>query len=319
MELKEKIISAVTASIVGDALGVPVEFTPRSELSLCSVKNMLGYGRYDQPQGTWSDDSSMNLCTIESLCKGYDIEDMGKTFCKWLFEAHWTPDGYVFDSGITTFMSLDRIVTEGISARKSGCGSDDDNGNGSLMRILPAALYFHGEPTDQFLEHMHEISAITHSHPRSCVGCGIYSLFIRELLFTDDKNEALRITIAKALEYYNNKAEFKDELVHFMRVLSFEVPILEESEIGSTGYIIDTLEAAIWCFMRYHSTDSILLAAVNLGLDTDTTGTVAGGLAGLVHGISTIPENWLKSIARKKEIDTLVAEFAEVIANRYNH
>jgi ADP-ribosyl-[dinitrogen reductase] hydrolase len=319
MDLKEKIVSALTSAIVGDALGVPVEFTPRSELSLCSVKNMLGYGRYDQPQGTWSDDSSMILCTMESLCKGYDIENLGETFCKWLFEAHWTPAGFVFDSGITTFMALDRIVTEGVSARESGCGSEDDNGNGSLMRILPAALYFHGEPTEIFLERIHEISSITHSHARSCVGCGIYSLFVRELLFTDDKNKALRQAVAKALEFYNSKPQFKDELSHFMRVLSFEVPTLDESAIGSTGYIVDTLEAAIWCYMRLNSTDEILLAAVNLGLDTDTTGTVAGGLAGLSHGVSAIPEAWLKSIVRKTEIDKLTSDFADAIVNRYNH
>lgn len=319
MQLNEKIISAVTSAVVGDALGVPVEFTSRSDLSLCAVKNMLGYGRYDQPQGTWSDDSSMILCTIESLCKGYDIEDIGKTFCKWLFEAHWTPAGYVFDSGLTTFMALDKIVTEGISARKSGCDSEDDNGNGSLMRILPAALFFLGEPTNFFLDRIHEISSITHSHPRSCVGCGIYSLFIRELLFTDNKNEALRSSVSKALDYYNKNDLYKNELIHYKRILSFEVPILEESEIGSTGYIVDTLEAAIWCFMRYHSTESILLAAVNLGLDTDTTGTVAGGLAGIVHGLSSIPGNWLKSIARKAEIDNLTGNFADVVVKRYNH
>jgi ADP-ribosylglycohydrolase len=315
----EKIKSSITAAIVGDALGVPVEFTPRSELSLCSVKNMLGYGRYDQPQGTWSDDSSMILCTVESLSKGYDIEDIGKLFCKWLFESYWTPAGYVFDAGLTTFISLDRIQTEGLSALKSGCNSEDDNGNGSLMRILPAALYFHGEATDLFLSRIHDISGITHSHPRACIGCGIYSLLVRELLFTDNKNEALRSAVSKALEYYNNKAEFKDELTHFMRVLSFEVPNLEENDIGSTGYIIDTLEAAIWCFMRYNSTDSILLAAVNLGLDTDTTGTVAGGLAGLTHGTSEIPEHWLNSIARKLEIDKVVEDFSKVVVQKYNH
>jgi ADP-ribosyl-[dinitrogen reductase] hydrolase len=319
MQLKEKIISAVTSAIVGDALGVPVEFTSRSELSLCSVKNMLGYGRYDQPQGTWSDDSSMVLCTMESLCKGYDLEDMAKTFCKWLFDAHWTPAGFVFDSGITTFMALDRIVTEGVSAYNSGCNSEDDNGNGSLMRILPAALYFHGETTDVFLQRIHEISSITHSHPRSNLGCGIYSLFVRELLSTDDKIEALKNTAVKANEFYSNNPVYKEELLHFKRVLSLGVTVLEEPEIGSTGYIVDTLEAAIWCFMRLHSTDSVLLAAVNLGLDTDTTGTVAGGIAGIVHEMSDIPENWLKSIVRKQEIDTLINQFADAIVNRYNH
>jgi len=313
MKIQNKVNSSIYAGIVGDALGVPVQFSTRQELTLCSVKNMLGYGRYDQPEGTWSDDTSMILCTMESLSKGYDTEDMGKCFCKWLFDAHWTPCGYVFDAGLTTFMSLDNIRTEGKSARISGCKSPDDNGNGSLMRILPAALYFHNLDTPSFLERIHEISGITHAHPRALVGCGIYSLLVKALLSTDDKEEAYRMAVKDALGFYNSRQDFKKDLAHFMRVLSCQIPKLGEDDISSSGYIVDTLEAGVWCFMRHDDTRSVLLSAVNLGLDTDTTGTVAGGLAGISYGLDTIPKPWLDSLARKDEIDRLIAEFVHAV------
>lgn len=313
MDIQQKIYSSIIAAIVGDALGVPVEFSSQQESSLCAVKNMFGYGRYDQPQGTWSDDSAMILCTIESLCSGYDIEILGQTFCKWLFEAHWTATGVVFDAGIATVVALDQIRTEGKSARKSGSKLEHDNGNGSLMRILPAALFFHDLPLNDFLLRIHEVSSITHAHPRALIGCGLYSLFVRELLNTNNKTAAMHKAVTEALEFYNKKPEFRNELSKYMRILSFELMSLEEQDIRSSGYIVDTLEAALWCFLKSDSTSATLLSAVNLGLDTDTTGTVAGGLAGILYGLDDIPANWLDSLARKQEIEQIVNQFASVI------
>jgi ADP-ribosyl-[dinitrogen reductase] hydrolase len=317
MNMQQKIASSLLVAIVGDALGVPVESTPRSELSLCSVKNMLGYGRFDHPQGTWSDDTSMILCTLDSFLRNnYDIEDLGKTFCEWIFNSYWTPNGYVFDSGLTTFLALDRIRNSNISAFQSGGKSEEDNGNGSLMRILPAALYFHREETGPFLQHIHDVSAITHAHPRALIGCGIYSLLVRELLQYDNKNEALRQTATLALEYYKKEPQFNDELSHYMRILSLEIPYLTEADINSSGYIIDTLEASIWCFFKHTTSYDIILSAVNLGLDTDTTGAVAGGLGGLLYGTDSIPADWLNSLARKNEIQDLINRFAEHMATK---
>lgn len=315
--MHKKIASSLHVAIIGDALGVPVESTPRHELSLCSVKNMLGYGRYDHPQGTWSDDSSMILCTLESMLREpYDLEDLGKTFCQWIFEGHWTPDGYVFDSGLTTFLALDRIRNGGSSALTSGGTSEEDNGNGSLMRILPAALFFHRLPVGEFLDRIHEVSAITHAHPRSLVGCGIYSLLVRELLSNDNKTEALRLAATNALEYYGNDTRLKPELTNYMRILSLDIPNCTESDINSSGYIIDTLEASIWCFFQHTTSHDIILNAVNLGLDTDTTGAVAGGLAGLRYGLDSIPPEWRDSLARKDEITDIIDRFAFLAASK---
>ncbi len=308
--------SALYAAIAGDALGVPVEHSARHELTLCAVKNMLGYGRYDQPKGTWSDDTSMTLCTIEVLAEGYDVEALGRKFCAWIFDGEWTPWGYVFDSGITTFTALDKIRNDGMSAKDSGGDSEDDNGNGSLMRMLPAALYFSNEDTDEYLKRIHEISAITHAHPRAMMGCGIYACIVRELLSNDDKTAAFRAGVKKALEHYQLHEAFAPQLRHYGRILSHGVEDIDRQSISSSGYIVHTLEAALWCFLRNDNTNDILLEAVNLGLDTDTTGCVAGGLAGLYHGLDGVPADWLESLARKEEIDAQIEQFSQVLASR---
>jgi ADP-ribosylglycohydrolase len=250
---------------------------------------------------------------MESLLKGYEIEDMGKTFCRWLFDGHWTSTGFVFDAGLTTFLALDRIQSGGASARKSGCDHEDDNGNGALMRMLPVAFYFQHENLDDFLAHIHEISSITHAHPRSKMGCGIYALLIKGLLSRDDKTESYRFAIKNALDYYGGRPEFKAEMPHFLRILGGGIASLAQNEINSSGYLIDTLEASLWCLLNYGNTKDILLAAVNLGLDTDTTGMVAGGLAGLFYGLEGVPQNWIDSLSRKMEIDDLIGRFSDVI------
>jgi ADP-ribosylglycohydrolase len=317
MNIKEKMTSAIYAGIIGDALGVPVESSTRQELALCSVKNMLGYGRYDQPEGTWSDDSSLTLCTMESLTCGYDLASIGKNFCNWLFDGHWTSTGFVFDAGITTFLSLEKINSAKAWANNSGCTNEDDNGNGALMRMLPVALYFHGEDIDILLQRIHEISSITHAHPRSKMCCGIYAILVRELLSGTEKSKAYHETIDKSLEYYSSNNEFKYELPNFIRIFSGNIASLPQEQINSSGYVIDTLEASIWCLMNHSSTKDILLAAINLGLDTDTTGMVAGSLAGLCYGLDDVPVKWLNSLARKSEIDDLVSRFTLIVAQRY--
>jgi ADP-ribosyl-[dinitrogen reductase] hydrolase len=313
MPLKNKIQAALYAGIVGDALGVPVESSTRQQLALCSVKNMLGYGRYDQPEGTWSDDTALMLCTMESLLDGYNIDAMGNLFCRWLFDSYWTPTGFVFDTGLTTYLALDKIRNGHKSASESGCDTEDDNGNGSLMRMLPVALFFRALPCGEFLGRVHEISSITHAHPRSKIGCGIYCLFVRELVGTADKSAAYKNAVKQAVDYYSTMPEFSRELPHFMRIISHAIPGLTEDEIRSSGYLVDTLEAALWCVLTYPSTKDILLAAVNLGLDTDTTGMVAGGCAGLLYGLESIPAAWLDSLARKSEIEALILRFTDAV------
>jgi len=317
MELREKYTNSLYAAIAGDALGVPEDSSTNQEQSLISVKNIYGYGRYDQPKGTWSDDSSMILCTMESLCRGYNIEDIANTLCSWLFDGKWTPHGFVFDSGVTTFTALESIRSDKKTPYESGCKTEDDNGNGSLMRIIPAALYFAKKDIADFLTIIHDISAITHAHPRSKIGCGIYSLFLRNLLAGNDKHAAYTETMKNTQEYYSVKSEFSSELSHFDRLLSQTILKAENTKIYSSGYIVHTLETAVWCLMKHETTKEILQAAVNLGLDTDTNGAAAGGLAGLIYGLDSIPEDWITSLVLYKDIDELIKKFVSCIISSH--
>src|SRR5882672_6280854 len=191
MPRHKRILGGIWGSLIGDALGVPVEFKDRAEVQADPVTDMRGFGSHNQPAGTWSDDSSLLLCSADSLIRHeFDTEDMGKRFLAWYREELWTPHGRVFDVGVTTSRALSRI-SSGVPAEVAGGDDQYSNGNGSLMRILPVSLRFSGAPTKQFLDRVHRASAITHRHPRSLLACGLYSLVIRELLAGVDANTAV--------------------------------------------------------------------------------------------------------------------------------
>ena len=173
---------------VGDALGVPVEFCSREELQQNPVTDMQEYGTYYQPRGTWSDDSSLTFCTAESLINGYDLTDMAERFCRWRENAYWTAHNEVFDIGITTDISLQKlrkiIESNNFDELKHLTCNDDptQNGNGSLMRILPLMLYVREMEIEKKFEIIREVSALTHPHIRAAYACLIYIRFAENLL-----------------------------------------------------------------------------------------------------------------------------------------
>ena len=143
---RERVLGGLWGALVGDAIGVPVEFKERSDLQTDPVVDMRGFGTHGQPAGTWSDDGAMTLCTVDSLLHAdFDLEDLGQRFVKWMNEGLWSAHGDVFDMGITTAEALQRIMA-GVSASESGSRTEYSNGNGSLMRMLPVVLRFADEP-----------------------------------------------------------------------------------------------------------------------------------------------------------------------------
>lgn len=268
----DKLKDAIYGLAVGDALGVPFELEERGTFY---CKNMVGNGTHKQPIGTWSDDTSMTLATCDSYKKiGYiDCDDIRKQFEKWLFDAKYTPFGKVFDCGYT--------CSEAIYNK---CGSDDimSNGNGSLMRILPLA--FIPDISDQMIE---EVSAITHAHDISKEACVIYVRLAQGLIKGMGLSELIKSVV-------KNDSVFNRLIV--MGSISVD-------QIKSTGYVVDTLEAAIWCIMHTNSYKDCVLKAVNLGGDTDTIAAIAGGLAGILYGYENIPAGWISSLQAKNIID----------------
>ncbi|EFK37452.1 ADP-ribosyl-[dinitrogen reductase] glycohydrolase [Chryseobacterium gleum] len=308
----ENIVKAgIMGVCIGDALGVPVEFKKREDLKRFPVTKMLEYMSWNQPKGTWSDDSSLTLCLAEELIKGYDLEKIGQSFVKWNKYGHWTAHGRLFDIGGTTRHSLARLI-KGESARFSGNIFEEDNGNGSLMRILPLAFYLKKEDDIQKLYLMvKEVSAITHGHFRSVFACFIYVIFAIQLLKGKNKKEAYEQTQNVTLKYAEEQGFNPKEIELFNRILKHDISGYAEDEIKSGGYVLHSLEASLWCFLNSESYAEAVLKAVNLGEDTDTTGAITGGIAGIYYGYENIPEEWIAELVRKDDIEELCKKMAK--------
>lgn len=307
--MREKILGGIMGLVVGDALGVPVEFQSRAELTENPVASMRAYGSHHQPMGTWSDDSSMTLCLLESLLNGLDFEDIFSRFLRWMEEGYMTPHGEMFDIGRTTLTAL-RNFAQKTPALECGLGGEYDNGNGSLMRVLPIAFYTLDMEQQRRFETIHNISRLTHSHELSLFACGIYVQLACELLKGYSKEDAYCRMIDVCTEVYPNEACQKP----FQRILNSHLHELNEAAIFSSGYVVDTLEAALWCLLTTEAYSECVLKAVNLGEDTDTVAAVAGGLAGILYGYANIPEEWKACIFRRADIEILCEKFAAVCA-----
>ncbi|WP_373528235.1 ADP-ribosylglycohydrolase family protein [Nostoc sp.] len=306
-----KTLSGLMGLCVGDALGVPVEFTSRAERVKSPVTTMLGYGTWNQPPGTWSDDSSLSFCLAECLCRGYSLDAIANSFWRWYKEAYWTPRGDVFDIGQTTHTAIMRLK-QGVVPHQAGGKVENSNGNGSLMRILPMAYCHRSLTLNELLARVHDVSAITHAHARSQMACGIYISIAVALLEGADIQTAYLQALQDIQKIYSVR-EFLLEKPHFGRVFSGEIAKLPVEEINSGGYVIDTLESSLWCLLNSSSYSEAVLKAVNLGGDTDTTAAVTGGLAGIYYGMENIPKQWMNQIARRQDIIYLAERFARAV------
>lgn len=309
--------SAMLGHAIADAMGVPVEFSDRSDRRRDPVTGYRGYGAHDVPAGTWSDDTGMALATLDSLAHSLDYTDMMERFCDWKLHAAYTATGVVFDMGITTSKALSQYK-QGVPALSCGMSGEYDNGNGSLMRIIPAALYCKYAAADLSLDEqlaiIHDVSALTHSHPRSQMGCGIYALILMELC--DGRGIAgIQLGIDRAKEYYEANPAFSRELGSYARILGCasitDFARTPEDEIRSGGYVVDTLEAALWCVLNTNNYRDCVLKTVNLGDDTDTVAAVAGGLAGCLYGMEGIPDGWLAGLRKAEDIEALCGAFVD--------
>ncbi|MCB1194451.1 MAG: ADP-ribosylglycohydrolase family protein [Leptospiraceae bacterium] len=298
---KQLIQSGIFGFCIGDALGVPVEFKSRNTIKKNPLTDMIGFGTHNQPPGTWSDDSSLALCLAESLTKGYDLQDIAKNFYKWYEEGYWGAHGEVFDIGGTTEEAILNIE-EGCKAEEAGGTSEHDNGNGSLMRILPLVFYIDKKVTDEKEKYqiIKDVSSITHGHIRSVISCYIYIDLCLSIMKGLDFKQSYEQVVKEQEKYiaYMNGRDTQE----FKRIFTGNIHDLKEEEIKSGGYVIHTLEASLWCLMNTKSYSEAVLKAVNLGDDTDTTGVVTGGLAGLYYGMEDIPKEWVEKMAKKDEI-----------------
>ncbi|KAA2240787.1 ADP-ribosylglycohydrolase family protein [Chitinophaga agrisoli] len=295
---------------IGDALGVPAEFMSREKLALEPITDYEGYRSHDQPAGTFSDDSSLTFCLAESLVNGYDPQDIGKKFIAWYREAYWTAHNELFDIGMTTKRAIERLERN-IRPDLAGDYEEENNGNGSLMRIMPLLFYIKDMDINQRFAITKAISSITHAHIRSVIACFYYLEFANRLLQGMDKKTAYEQTAAEVLPFITKQDIVLREIALFDPLLKHDITQYDIATIPSFGYVMNTLKASMWCFMSTDNYAAAVLAAVNLGNDADTTGAVTGGLAGLYYGYDQIPEKWKTGLHRHQDVDDLCNRLAK--------
>ena len=304
-----KIKDGIIGFAIGDALGVTVEFKAREELKNNPIIDMIDGGVHKQPIGSFSDDTSMTLATMDSIIEKsiIDTEDIAKKFVDWYRSGKYTATNKLFDIGDTTRQALAKFELKIDKAVNCGGIGEYDNGNGSLMRILPTVYYIYYKQSlkdDQIYKVISDISSITHKHEISILGCYIYSRYCMFILDGKDKIEAYNEI--KKLNY-NMFSDYS--LSKYNRILKGDISALLENDIFSDGYVVHTLEAVLWLFLNSDNYNNTILKAVNLGDDTDTVSAITGSLLGIYYGIDSINDKWKKSIKKYDYIIDMCDKF----------
>lgn len=300
MELIERFRGSLLGLAACDALGTTVEFRPRG--SFAPVETIVGGGPFRLNPGEWTDDTSMALCLAESLIEkaGFDPADQMRRYCRWYREGHLSSNGRCFDIGVTVSGALRRFEQTG----EPYSGSTDPNsaGNGSVMRLAPVPLFYYGDPR-LAVEMAAHSSRTTHGAAEAIDGCRYLAALIVGALRGASKEELLSDYFEPAeglwagVQLAPNIAE----------VASGSFRRREPPEIKGSGYVVRSLEAALWAFARSDDFSEGALLAVNLGDDADTTGAVYGQLAGAFYGERAIPEGW-RALVAKRELIVSMAE-----------
>jgi len=303
---RDRLLGALVGLVVGDALGVPVEFGARSERDRDPVQGMRSFGTHLQPVGAWSDDGAMALAHAAAfVAHGWDAQRHLEAFLAWRDQGAWTAHGRVFDIGLATRAALDRFQ-RGRPLHEIGGRRERDNGNGSLMRILPVSCWWAGAPLATTLSAVGEASALTHAHVRSRLCCAWHALIVDGLLSRRTLPDLLRSAGHVLSEHIP-----ATERANFAPLTDASCLDLTRALVPSDGHVISTLIAACWCLHRHADYADAVLEAVNLGDDTDTTAAVTGGLAGLRCGLTGIPRAWVGCLPRRVAVLALAERFAD--------
>lgn len=307
-----KFVDAIIGHAIGDAMGVPTEFCVREKLLQNPVKEMISSEKVGQPAGAWSDDTSMEIATIESYLefKDFNYSDIMNKWMLWINEGKYTANGDTFDVGRTCLSAI-RNYSNGIEPIKCGLSDEMSNGNGSLMRILPVALYSYSKKlSDQeIIKLTNEVSSLTHAHDTSKLGCYIYIRFVIALLQGKTKEEAYSLIQSLDYSMYN-----ENSIEKYNRILKDDIKKYNINDISSKGYVVDTLECAFWILMNAKNYKEVVFSSTNIGNDTDTIGAIAGSMAGIIYGVNSIPESWIKKLLKKDYLIDLALKFEKSIS-----
>ena len=312
---------ALIGAAIGDAFGVPYEFLTRDQISHLSIDGMIGrdtnpnfYSRWSKtiPSGCWSDDTSMIVATMSSMIKCGEInyDDIMRNFISWWDTGIYSSLSFPFGLGSTIEKSFAQYKN-GVPALNCGCKGYMDNGNGSLMRILPFSLYCIKNNLNEIdtFNVISSGSSLTHANEISIMACYMYTIFLREVIRTKNKS------IAFSKMIYTNYYEFfsKNTIEKFKKIINpnFNIQI---TDIQESGYVVDTLEAVIYSIIKGKNYKDVIEICIKIGYDTDTIACIAGSLAGVIYGYDNIPNKWLDKLRKRETLEKLSIQFDKCIS-----
>lgn len=309
MTKQEKIAGGLIGLIVGDALGVPYEFHPAAEIPFedeieFAPPHWFRRAHAGVPVGTYSDDSAQALILLHSLleCGKLDVGHFAKGLVDWYETGFMAVDNKVFDVGVQTRTAIAELQS-GVEPIFAGGVDEYSNGNGSLMRVLPLALWHQGSDAELVADAERQ-SCVTHAHPRSRICCALYCLWARYLL--NETGDEWNKAAAFLREHYKNHEDKTAQL-------EFHIRPDEEHQTNGSGYVVDALFSAKKV-CEQNSFEAAVRAAIKLGNDTDTTACIAGGIAGIIFGVSAIPLRWRENLRGKKLSEPLLDSLLKAVS-----
>lgn len=291
MHTRDRFRGCLLGLACGDAVGTTVEFRRRGAFP--PVTDMTGGGPFGLRPGEWTDDTSMALCLASSLVDlgRFDPADQMARYARWYREGYWSSTGKCFDIGTTVAAAIHRFENHGEPL--SGSTDPRSAGNGCIMRLAPVPMFYFPD-RESGIEMSGESSRTTHGAAECIDSCRLLAAILFQALSGATKDTALFDHGLPAVP-----------TPKVQKIASGAYRAKSDADIRGTGYVVDSLEAALWCFHRTESFPDAILAAANLGDDADTTAAVCGQTAGAFYGESGIPPRWLDRLAMRTEIRDL--------------
>lgn len=298
--LRSRYLGSMFGVAVGDALGLPYEF----QFPIPKIKEFCKIpGNHIQPAGTWSDDTSMSLCLAESLLNKQknDQLDQMKLYLRWYREGYLTCHSKAIGMGNRTVEALKRFE---IIRLKTFKGDITSAGNGSLMRIAPIALYYHGFPSVMLAENAKMSSQTTHDTPLCNAACELYALAINKALTGFYSKEKIFNFLQSWINRPSNSERYPKEIMDIINLKLYK----NKKKLKANGYVVNSFRAALYCFHKTNNFKDGALLAVNLGYDSDTTAAIYGSLAGAFYGYDNIPRSWKDKVLKRGLIKSVAVK-----------
>ncbi len=296
--LSNRYLGCLLGLACGDAVGAPLEFKERGTFT--PIKDIAKGGKFGMQPGEWTDDTAMALCLAKSLieCKEFDAHDQMTKYLRWVDDGYCSTRDNAFGIGQTVLWALVNFHRN--NEPFSGNEKPNSAGNGGLMRLAPVPMFFNGNQ-GRAVHFSIESTRTTHAAEECLASSEIFTHYLLRAFSGLDKQEILG-----SLSCETNLSE------KLVSIVEGDYRYKTADNIKGSGYVVESLEAALWCFYTTNSFKDAILKAANLGDDADTTAAICGQLAGAYYGFNAIPERWIEFLFKSEEIKEIALKLYEL-------